>query len=110
MREIAQFVAVLACSLFAGAAVYINLVEHSVLVNADTLYTAVAAGLAAIRKSEWAAEIAQGFNTAKVCVLETQATEHVVQLGKFHEWLERSGGRSPREVTEKNRIREILNG
>ena len=28
MREIAQFVAVLACSLFAGAAVYINLVEH----------------------------------------------------------------------------------
>ena len=28
MRHIAEFVAVLACSLFAGAAVYINLVEH----------------------------------------------------------------------------------
>ena len=28
MREIAQFVAVLACALFTGAAVYINLVEH----------------------------------------------------------------------------------
>jgi Domain of unknown function (DUF1772) len=28
MREIAQFVAVLACSFFAGAAVYIALVEH----------------------------------------------------------------------------------
>jgi hypothetical protein len=28
MRHIAEFVAVLACSLFVGAAVYINLVEH----------------------------------------------------------------------------------
>jgi len=28
MRQIAEFVAVLACSLFAGAAVYISLVEH----------------------------------------------------------------------------------
>jgi len=28
MRQIAEFVAVLSCSLFAGAAVYINLVEH----------------------------------------------------------------------------------
>ena len=28
MRQIAHFVAVLACSLFAGASVYVNLVEH----------------------------------------------------------------------------------
>jgi hypothetical protein len=28
MRQVAEFIAVLACSLFAGAAVYINLVEH----------------------------------------------------------------------------------
>jgi len=28
MRQIAKFVAVLACGLFAGASVYINLVEH----------------------------------------------------------------------------------
>jgi hypothetical protein len=28
MRHIAEFVAVLACSLFAGAAIYINLAEH----------------------------------------------------------------------------------
>ncbi len=28
MRQIAEFVAVLSCSLFAGASVYINLVEH----------------------------------------------------------------------------------
>jgi len=28
MRQIAEFVAVLSCSLFTGASVYINLVEH----------------------------------------------------------------------------------
>ena len=28
MRQIAEFVAVLACGLFAGAAVYVSLVEH----------------------------------------------------------------------------------
>ena len=28
MRQIAEYVAVLACGLFAGAAVYISLVEH----------------------------------------------------------------------------------
>jgi hypothetical protein len=28
MRQIAEFIAVLACGLFAGAAVYVNLVEH----------------------------------------------------------------------------------
>jgi hypothetical protein len=28
MRQIAEFIAVLACALFAGASVYINLVEH----------------------------------------------------------------------------------
>ena len=28
MRQIAEFVAMLACSLFTGASVYINLVEH----------------------------------------------------------------------------------
>ena len=28
MRQIAEFVAVLTCGLFTGAAVYVNLVEH----------------------------------------------------------------------------------
>jgi len=28
MRQIAEFVAVLACGLFAGAAAYVSLVEH----------------------------------------------------------------------------------
>src|SRR5436853_4474999 len=33
MRQVAEFIAVLACSLFAGAAVYISLVEHPAIIE-----------------------------------------------------------------------------
>lgn len=36
MLEIAQFLATLSCTLFAGAAVYINLVEHPARMGCDT--------------------------------------------------------------------------
>lgn len=36
MLEIAQFLATLCCTLFAGAAVYINLVEHPARMDCDT--------------------------------------------------------------------------
>jgi uncharacterized membrane protein len=36
MLEVAQFLAILCCTLFAGAAVYINLVEHPARMGCDT--------------------------------------------------------------------------
>ena len=36
MRQIAEFIAVLACGLFAGAAVYLSLVEHAARVECGT--------------------------------------------------------------------------
>jgi hypothetical protein len=81
-------------------------VSHTVEVTAATLYEAVAQGLAAIRGNEWAAGIAQGLNVVRVSVADVRV-EHEVRLMDFTKWLDRKGG-SPREVTDRNRIRSIL--
>lgn len=81
-------------------------VSHTVEVTAATLYEAVAQGLAAIRGNEWVAGIAQGFNVVKVSVADVRI-EHEVKLGDFTKWLDRPGG-SPREVSDRHRIRSIL--
>jgi hypothetical protein len=81
-------------------------VSHTVEVTASTLYEAVAQGLAAIQGAEWVGEIAQGLNVVKVSVLPVRV-EHEVKLMDFTKWLERKGG-SPREVSDRHRIRTIL--
>jgi len=81
-------------------------VSHTVEVTAATLYEAVALGLAAIRGNEWVVGIAQGFNPVRVRVTDVPV-EHEVKLMDFTKWLERKGG-SPREVSDRNKIREIL--
>ena len=81
-------------------------VAHTVEVTAATLYEAVAQGLAAIRGNEWVAGIAQGLNVVRVYVADVRV-EHEVKLLDFTKWLERSGG-SPREVSDRQRIRSIL--
>jgi hypothetical protein len=81
-------------------------VSHSVDVTASTLYEAVAQGLAALRGNEWVAGIAQGANVVKVSVADVRV-EHEVRLADFTRWLERTGG-SPREVSDRRKIRDIL--
>jgi hypothetical protein len=73
---------------------------------AATLYEAVAQGLAAIRGNEWGAGIAQGLNVVRVSVADVR-DEHEVRLMDFTKWLESAGG-SPREVSDRHRIRSIL--
>jgi hypothetical protein len=81
-------------------------VSHTVEVTAATLYEAVAQGLAAIRGNEWVAGVAQGLNVVKVSVADVRV-EHTVKLMDFTKWLDRTGG-SPREVSDRHRIRSIL--
>jgi len=83
-----------------------NGVSHTVEVTAATLYEAVAQGLAAIRGNEWVAGVAEGLNVVKVSVADVRV-EHEVKLMDFTKWLERSP-RSPRESSERHRIRAIL--
>lgn len=81
-------------------------ISHAVEVSAATLYEAVAHGLAALRADDWVAGIAQGMNVVKVAVCDVRV-EHEVRLADFLKWLEKSGG-SPREVSDRHRIRAIL--
>ena len=81
-------------------------VAHTVEVTATTLYDAVAQGLAALRGNEWVASIAQGNNVVKVSVADVRV-EHEVRLMDFTKWLDKTGG-SPREVSDRHRIRAIL--
>ena len=81
-------------------------VAHSVSVTAASLYEAVALGLAAIRRDDWVVGIPEGLNTVKVRVSDV-AVEHSVKLADFLRWVERKGG-SPREKTDRGRIREIV--
>jgi hypothetical protein len=81
-------------------------VSHTVEVTAATLYEAVALGLAALRGNEWVAGIADGLNVVKVSVADVRV-EHQVRLQDFTRWIEKAGG-SPRDVSDRNRIRSIL--
>ena len=81
-------------------------VLHTVEVTAATLFEAVAQGLAALQGDEWVAQIAQGLNVVKVSVASVQI-EHAVKLIDFKNWLDKPGG-SPREVTQRQRVRAIL--
>jgi hypothetical protein len=80
-------------------------VSHTVDVTASTLYEAVAHGLAAIRGNDWVSGIAQG-NVVKVSVSDIRVV-HEVKLVDFSKWLDRTGV-SPREVSDRKRIRSIL--
>jgi len=62
--------------------------------------------MAAIRTDEWVTGIAQGLNAVKVRVMNVPV-EYEVRLMDFTKWLNRDGG-SPREMTERKRIRSIL--
>ncbi len=81
-------------------------VAHTVEVTAGTLYEAVALGLAAIRSDDWVVGIPQGMNSVRVRVTDVPV-EHHVKLQDFMKWMERTGG-SPREKTDRLRIREII--
>ena len=81
-------------------------ISQTAQVTATTLYEAVALGLAAVRGHEWVAGIPHGLATVRVSVTSV-AVEHAVKVRDFTRWLERKGG-SPREVTDRDRIRAIL--
>lgn len=79
-------------------------VEHAVTVSASSLYEAVARGLRALQDHAW---VGEGLGTITVQVPAGVESKHDVRLQDFHQWLNKPG-RSPAEITTRQRIREIL--
>jgi hypothetical protein len=81
-------------------------IAHTVEVTASSLFEAAAMGLKAIRGNRWVAGIPDGFAPVKVRVTDIPV-EHEVKLKDFTQWLERRAD-SPRDVIDRQKIREIL--
>ena len=80
-------------------------IAHTVEVTAESLYEAVAQGLAALRRSDWVHGFQQGI--VRVSVADVRV-EHQVKLADFTQWLEKPGAKSPREMIQRQRLRSIL--
>ncbi|GAC1438546.1 MAG: hypothetical protein NVSMB58_33970 [Terriglobales bacterium] len=81
-------------------------VEHSIEVTAETLYEAIAIGLAALQHDNWVGEIGEGFTTVNV-IVQQPAVKHEVRMKDFVTWLGRQG-RSPAEVILKQKLAKIF--
>jgi hypothetical protein len=81
-------------------------VAHTVEVTAESLYEAVAQGLAALRGREWVTGVQQQ-GMVKVSVADVRV-EHQVRLADFTQWLEKPGAKSPRELVQRKRARSRL--
>jgi hypothetical protein len=80
--------------------------SYTANVTAATLFTAAAAGLAAIRKSGWADV---PFQPRKITVVVNEVpVEHEVSFKELERWASRPGGRSPAEIVERNRVKALL--
>ena len=78
-------------------------IAHSVEVTAESLFEAVAQGLAALRGKDWVMGLR---DVVRVSVAEVRV-EHQVKLSEFTQWLERRG-RSPREIIQRQKARSVL--
>jgi hypothetical protein len=81
--------------------------SHTAEVTASSLFEAVAQGLSALRTNEWVEGIEERFGVVKVSVADVRV-EHQVKIADFMKWLERPGGRTPREISQRLKIRSIL--
>jgi hypothetical protein len=81
-------------------------IQHSVDVNAETLFEAIAIALASLERDSWVGEIGQGLSTVTVLV-QQPPIRHEVKIKDFLSWLGRQG-RSPAEVTLKQKLERIL--
>jgi hypothetical protein len=79
--------------------------RHSLEVTAETLYEAVAHGLAAFKGDQWVGSVGR-LDTVTVRVQQPMI-EHHVRIAEFEKWLD-THGKSPAETILKARLRSIV--
>jgi hypothetical protein len=83
-------------------------VEHSVTVDAESLYIAAARGVAELRKNGWVDELVTG-GSIRIVARTAHETEHLLNYEEMIQWARQDGGaRSPAELIRKQTVREIL--
>jgi hypothetical protein len=82
-------------------------IEHTVTVDADSVYLAAARGLAELRKHGWVDEIPEGLNCLRVVVSESREVTHNVTVKRLQQWAKGSP-RSPAEVLRRAEVRREL--
>ncbi len=81
--------------------------EHSVEVDAASVYEAAALGLQAFRVSEFSGCVRPGKTTRLVVTIRRLEAQHEVRVGQLEDWLT-SGARSPSEQVLKGRLQKLL--
>jgi hypothetical protein len=84
-------------------------IEHVVTVSGQTLYEAIAQALRIFREQAWCEQDLRHSAASVVVKISQPTIEHRVKISDFEAWLS-SSGRSPAEMSLKNRLRDIVDG
>jgi hypothetical protein len=82
-------------------------IDHSVMVEGDSVYLAAARGLEELRRNHWVGEIAGGINQIQVEIHEAHKVSHAVSYRKLVDWARRTAG-GPAENTRRAAVRAAL--
>lgn len=80
---------------------------HSIEVEAETLYEAVALAIAEFRQDEMLEDLPKLMTEFTVCVIK-KPVEHKVHLSQVQKWAEPSVRDGPAGILKRERIRKLL--
>ena len=84
-----------------------NAIAHSVEVSAESLFEAVCRGLEAFRQAELM-DCTPGLGAQLEVSVYGPSTTHAVPSTRLRSWLCSPGGRGPKEVLDKERLRALV--
>jgi hypothetical protein len=82
---------------------------HTVEVNAETLYEAVAEAVAEFREDQTISEL-PGLETELTVIVLRKPPEHQIKLNRVHEWAKPSTKGGPAAMLRRERVRKMLLG